>query len=139
MSVSYTQKALVGIRLPIEAIKSILSEAEYRYEPRFDTKTGKQTHEVRVLVKEAKSVYKFKDLSSEDVYDLAEQIESKYKLTALISDEVLYVGLTVGGKIDYGNVRLIQKEVSFTELSEMFAYVGKIIPNPSLCFTTDVG
>lgn len=139
MSVSYTQKALVGIRLSIEDIKSILSEARYRYEPRFDTKTGQQTHETRVLVQEAKHLYTFKDLSSEDVYDLAEQIESRYKLTALVSDEALYVGLTVGGKIDYGNVRLIQKEVSFTELSGMFEYVGKIIPNPSLCFATDVG
>jgi hypothetical protein len=139
MGTSYTQKAIVGVRLPVEDIKSILSEAQYRYEPRFDTKTGKQTHETRVLVKEAKSVYTFKDLSSEDIYELAEQIESKYKLTTLISDEVLYVGLTVGGRIDYGNVRLIQKEVSFTELSEMFEYVRKIIPNPSLCFATDVG
>jgi len=139
MGVSYTQKAIVGVRLSFEDIKSILSEAQYRYEPRFDTKTGKQTHETRVLVKEAKSLYTFKDLSSEDVYDLAEQIYCKYKLTTFISDEVLYVGLTVGGKIDYDNVQLIHKEMSLSELSDMFSYVSKIIPNPSLCFATYVG
>ncbi len=139
MGVSYSQKAIVGVRLKVRDLKIVISEAEYEYQPRYDVRTGQKVSETRVLVKEEKSLYTFKDLSSEDVYLLADQIENKYKLSAFVSDEDLYVGLTLGGKIDYGNVRLIQKEISLSDLSNMFEYVSKVIPNPSLCFATEVG
>lgn len=139
MGVSFVQKAIVGTRLKIQDLKTVTSEAKYEYQPRYDVKTGQKISEVRVLVKEEQSIYTYKSLSNECIYDLASSIEETYKLSAYISDEDLYIGLPIGGRVDYGNTRLIIKEMSPSELSDMFAYVEKIIPNPSLCFFTDVG
>ena len=139
MGVSFVQKAIVGTRLKIQDLKTVTSEAKYEYQPRYDVKTGQKISEVRILVKEEQSIYTYKSSSNECIYDLASSIEETYKLSAYISDEHLYIGLPIGGRVDYGNTRLIIKEMSPSELSDMFVYVEKIIPNPSLCFFTDVG
>jgi hypothetical protein len=139
MSVSFVQKAIVGTRLKIRDLKTVTSEAEYEYQPRYDVKTGQKISEVRVLVKEEQSIYTYKNLSDKCIHELASLIEEAYKLSAYVSDEDLYIGMSVGGRIDYANTRLIMKEMSQSELSDMFSYVGKTIPNPSLCFFTDVG
>lgn len=117
MGVNFTQRCVLGVSFEGESLKNIISEEEYRDEPRYDTRTGKQIKTERIIIKDEVYNYivlgetfdelgcvEFDDLDV--VYDYNEE------------DETLYIGEEIGDGEDFGRVDLLCGSISLHDLSE---------------------
>ena len=68
MGINVTQKAILGIELTHDECYHQKSPAIYDKQPRYDSKTGVQTHTENVLVKEEQHCFQFGDIIEEDEY-----------------------------------------------------------------------
>jgi len=118
MGVNYTQHCMLGFYLDADDITVIRQPAVYDEQPRYDTRTGKQTHTEKVLVKQEEAVYQFEDLEDEWLEELGEQIADKYGVCCIVDQdhEFVCVGIDVAESADYGRVDLLNDDVSLETL-----------------------
>ncbi len=139
MGVNYSQHVIVGREFRHEDLLVVESEAVYEMQPRYDTRTGNKTSEVKVLVKQRVAYFVFKDIrhDADDPYGFAEEVAEKYGCFAECDrdEEVFYIGIKlVQTDYDYGNVDLINDEVSLEDIKSAFKKAKKIVDSPSLVF-----
>ena len=145
MGVNYTQRCILGFLIEADDIEETLEPAIYDEQPRYDTKTGKQTHTERVLVKERVKIFKWADLENEYLYDLGENIADKYDISFVVDQhcEFLYIGLDVADSYEYGRVDLLEDTVSLESLQGGVEELQEKFPNCkdeiSLHFVSNVG
>jgi hypothetical protein len=118
MGVNYTQHCMLGFYLDADDITVIRQPAIYDEQPRYDTRTGKQTHTEKVLVKQEEAVYQFEDLEDEYLEELGEQIADKYGVGCRVDQEYefLCVGIDVAESADYGRVDLLNDDIDIKSL-----------------------
>jgi hypothetical protein len=68
MGIKVKQKAILGIKLTHDECYHQKSPAVYDEQPRYDPKTGIQTHTENVLVKAEQNYFQFGDIVEEDEY-----------------------------------------------------------------------
>jgi hypothetical protein len=139
MGINYRQSCILGICLERNDIKRVISPEKYRDEPRFDPRTGKQTHTERVFEKYEECVYEIMGVEYEDFYSI--EIED---LDVSFSDEEeVYIGKRLGNTLDCGRVDLLNESHSFTEIQDMAKEVSEKLRVPleelELHFVTSVG
>lgn len=138
MGVNYTQYAMVGVIITPE--EKVISEAVYRTEPRFDTKTGKQTHEEKVLVKEETVEFEYKVGSQrfisnyleypQELYDKIEQYNKDNDTFIIINDIYdengsICIGFNACHPADYGRVDLLEGELSLKDFMYHASYLAE--------------
>jgi len=111
MGINYRQSCILGICLEEDEIKKVISPAKYRDEPRFDPRTGKQTHTERILEKYEEYVYEVFNVQYQDLYGI--QVHGLD--TVVDNDEVLYIGIHIGDHFDGGRADLLQGSFSLSE------------------------
>lgn len=142
MGTNYEQQCIVGFMLGDDEAKHILSPAVYEEQARYNTRTGKQTHTEKVLVKEEDYVYRFGDCEGYDLYDLGNTIANKHNVDFFHDDDgYLFIGKFVGETNDYGRVDLLEDTVSFSLLQSLREDVQDIFKDQciELHFVTSVG
>lgn len=146
MGVYFKQHAILGFEIKHKDSKVIISDAVYEEQARYDTKTGKQTHTEKVLVKEAEYKYVYRDLEEECFYYLANKLEDKYKEYSFISvidiDDSILVGFNLNEKqLDYGRACLLETEIDFDDLLDRTYALMNIFPDEkiSLIFRSTAG
>jgi hypothetical protein len=143
MSVNFTQKCIIGIKLSREDVINVVSEPIYETQSRYDIKTGKETSKSKVLVKEGEESFDFMGYSSYDLYELGEVISSNTDLNCITcgEEEYLYIGKKIGDNHDYGRADLIEGSISSYNAISAIQDVRNIFPSyeVSLHFITHVG
>ncbi len=139
MGVNYRQSCILGIRLEIDDIKKVVSPAKHRDEPRFDPRTGKQTHTERIIEKDEECVYEIMGVEYEDFYS----IEIEDLDVSFSDDDEVYIGKQLGDTLDCGRVDLLTGSHSFTEIQDMAKEVSDKLQVPleeiGIHFITSVG
>lgn len=145
MGVNYDQKCMIGLRVDIDDIKVVISEAVYEDQNRYDSRTGKVTHVEKVLVEEERSRYEFMGEAHGEWEVLGYNVARKLKLQCYTEygyydqDKFFCIGEFIGESDDCGNVDLLSGELSLSEISEIFERVGNILGPVSLHFLNSVG
>jgi hypothetical protein len=135
MGTYYTQHAIYGVEINSEEFKRTASPAEYREEPRFDTKTGLQTHVERILVKREVVEYQYGDISSDCEYDFIEKLINEYSGaldTIWVHGGNLFVGRRIGEKGNGWCVNLIDTSVKLNEIEKIHLELIKLFKSQDL-------
>ena len=129
MGTNYGQICIVGVGLKPNDIRRIISPAEYRDEPRYDTRTGQQIGTERILVKEEEYVY---DVFGESWYYLDYTDINGLDCRVERNPEYgnLFVGLKIGSCLDCGRVELLRGSISLKEISEKAKIVSEKLNVP---------
>ena len=119
MGTNFVQKCVLGVSFKEESVKNIISEEQYRDEPRYDTRTGKQIRTERITIKGEVSNYivlgkTFDELGCVEFDDL----DVVYDFDSEKGCESLYIGEEIGDNEDLGRVDLLSGSISFDEISE---------------------
>ena len=144
MSVNYDQYCIVGVCLDASDCKKITSEAIYEHQPRYNPKTGKETHKEKVLVKQEEYVYREFGCEDEEFDRLMVKIANKYDLNYLVeygnNEEHGYIGkCPVENSGDY-NVSLIDDSATIQYINEIYVEVkDKLNCEPELHMFSQVG
>jgi hypothetical protein len=130
MGVNYTQNCILGFCIDADEVKEILAPAEYDEQPRYNPRTGEQTHTERVLVRQEQIVYKWGGLENEFFYELAEDISNKYDLDFVYDDSTatLFLGEMIGERTDCGRVDLLEDSISLATLQQLADDLKKRLP-----------
>lgn len=130
MGTNYGQTCMVGVRFEPDDLKKIISPEEYRDEPRYDTRTGKQIRTERILVKEEDFVYEvlgveYDDLGEVEIDGLccAENFDPNER-------DGFFIGIEIGDEYDCGRVDLLQGSISLLEISEKAKIVSEKLNVP---------
>lgn len=143
MGTNYSQYCMVGVRFDKDDLKKIISPIEYRDEPRYDTRTGKQIRTERILVKEEDFVYEVLGVEYDDLSEV--EIDGLDCRENSDPDEIgdFFIGLDIGDNYDCGRVELLQGSVSLGEISEKAKIVSEKLNVPiedvGVHFITSVG
>jgi hypothetical protein len=119
MGVNFIQYCILGWEFTRDDIEQEISPAEYQLQDRFDTKTGKVTHQENVLVKAREYKLAAAGVEADDIYDLAEGIADKYGLECGIDSDYdrFWIGFKMGETEDYGRVDLINGSVCLDDFA----------------------
>lgn len=128
MGTNYGQTCMVGVRFERNALKKIISPAEYRDEPRYDTWTGKQTGTERILVKREYFVYEVFGVEYDHLYGV--EIKGLYCNDGYGEGDGVFIGIKIGDEYDCGRVDLLQGSVSLKEISEKAKIVSEKLNVP---------
>lgn len=125
MGVDYRQYCMIGVCFDLKDLKKVTSKAEYQLENRYDTKTGKVTHQEKILVKEEEFHYELCGHTFEYIDDmkldgLDIEIDHEY--------EDVYVGLPITKSKDIGRVYLLQNSLDMSSLEKLHNKVRDILP-----------
>jgi hypothetical protein len=124
MGVNYSQYCYLGLAFDLDEIHFIESPAEYKLEDRYDVKTGKVTHQEKVLVKEEVSYYKINGANFEDPDDF-----NIKNFETISNNDRIYVGYSIGNFRDYGRVDLLEGSISLDELIKMSNEIKNAFPD----------
>lgn len=125
MGVNYSQYCYLGLAFDLDEIEVIESPAEYRLEDRYDVKTGKVTHQEKVLVKEEVCYYKINDVKFEHPDDYRDRsFDTRFDSY----NDRIYVGRNIGNFHDYGRVDLLEGSISIDELTKMSNKIKEDFP-----------
>ena len=118
MGTNYGQNCMVGIRLERDDLKKVISPEEYRDEPRYDTRTGKQIKTERIIVKNEVFVYEVFGKEYDDLYEV--EIDGLVCRSNFDPDKRygFFIGLDIGEDLDCGRVELLQGSLSLAEIAE---------------------
>ena len=130
MGTNYGQTCMVGVRFERDDLKKIISPAEYRDEPRYDTRTGKQIRTERILVKREDFVYEVLGVEYDDLSEV--EIDGLDCRENSDPDERdgFFIGIEIGDDYDCGRVDLLQGSVSLKEISEKAKTVSEKLNVP---------
>lgn len=141
MGIFYQQYIIIGIEVVAERYKKVLSEAVYEEQPRYDTKTGKQTHTEKVLVKQEQYCYNGFGVSHEEFVEFLELAAKKLNVDCVyIDQDTGCLGKNIGDDEDFGRVVLVDGKISWENLQSMFAEVqSKFGERVKLYFASYIG
>jgi hypothetical protein len=153
MGVNYEQIAVLGIEVKAKDCKVITSPAVYEKQNRYNSKTGKVSHQETVLVKEEEYKYSFGGFEFEDFWDLGNDadfrdmfIDPNLEMVYVCddySDGRYLIGYKIGDDADCGRATLLDGEISVAELVEKQLKLEEIFSSNKdrikLHFTTQVG
>lgn len=123
MSVNYEQHCMIGVSFDFDELKRVTSKAEYKLEDRYDIRTGKVTHQEKILVKEEKVRYEL----CGRIFDYIEDIQID-GLFVEYDDDYLYIGLPVTEPVDLGRVTLLEDSFDLLNLEKIQDRVKNILP-----------
>lgn len=126
MSVNYEQHCMIGVSFDFDELKRVTSKAEYKLEDRYDIRTGKVTHQEKILVKEEKVRYEL----CGRIFDYIEDIQLD-GLNVEIDDEnqIVYIGLLPASEAeDVGRVSLLYDSLDLSNLENLKNEVKRILP-----------
>lgn len=125
MGVNYSQYCYLGLVFDLDEIEFVESPAEYKLEDRYDTRTGKVTHQEEVLVKEEVCYYKINDVKFEHPDDYrAKHFDARFDSY----NDRIYVGYKIGNFHDYGRVDLLEGSVCLDNLTKMSDKIKEAFP-----------
>lgn len=126
MSVNYEQHCMIGVSFGFDELKLVISKAEYKFEDRYDTKTGKVTHQEKVLVKEEKVCYEL----CGRMFDYIEDIQlDGLDVEIDHSNQIVYIGLLPASEAeDVGRVSLLYDSLDLSNLENLKNEVKRILP-----------
>ena len=117
MGINYSQSCILGWEFTREQVEKEISPAEYSEQPRFDTKTGTETHKEKVLVKERDYIFECAGIQNEELWYLAEQVAERHGLRSVCDDESFYIGISLGDREDFGRADLLEGDVQLDRLA----------------------
>lgn len=133
MGIDYDQYCILGWKFDRNDIERQISPAEYQKQDRFDTKTGKVTHQENVLVKAREYVLEVAGVQDEYIYDLAEAVAEKFGLNyAVDSDSDSFcLGIKLGENPDFGysRVDLLDGSVCLDDLASFITTLKELQPD----------
>lgn len=122
MGINVTQKMIIGIALDSDECHYQKSPAVYDEQPRYDTKTGVQTHTERVLVKEEETYFKFRDVveENEGFHYFIEVVGTKYNLDVAVDEEseIGYIGYNCGLNNGSYSFDLLEGSLSIDDIND---------------------
>jgi|688.fasta_scaffold192940_4 hypothetical protein len=144
MGTNFEQKCIVGFILSKKELTVIDQEEQFELQSRYDTKTGKETHKEKVMIREEESYFKFVDIVADDLYNLVNMIKSDYGFEAGTfwsdDDNYLWVGYELGDTENYGRVDLLTGSLDIEVLRELKGNLeGRFDLPIALHFITEVG
>lgn len=129
MGVNFYQHCVFGIA--VDPTEIVLGEEIYKEEPRYDTKTGKQTHTEKILVKTKETKYEIKigdkvietdePVYSPEIHEYIKQLNESAKyhyLLKCIEDQhnIYYIGFSLGEVVNYGRADLLDDTIGYSLL-----------------------
>lgn len=128
MGVDYRQYCMIGVSFDWNELKTVIAPAEYKLENRYDTRTGKVTHQEKILVKEEESCYMLCGRTFKYIDDIRLDglwTEINYE------DQCLYIGLPVTEPEDLGHVTLLEDSFDLLNLEKLQDRVKDMLPQYS--------
>lgn len=124
MSLQYQQKIILGLKIPLYEIETVVQEAEWGERPIYDTYTGKVKSQEKFLIKRRIVKYSFMGLENESVYELLEEVCRQYShFTYMIddkNDKYFIVGIDVSALKYVTEHGMFSDELSLEELEKLF-------------------
>lgn len=141
MGTNYTQHCIVGLAIPVEEVKTIISPQEIEFQNRYDTRTGKVIGQERVVIKEQVCEYILAGSKSDCPHALSDMINGNdgHQLSCWFIYDVFYIGLPIVEASEYGRVELIEDEITLDVLKSAFAEASKSLKDPKLIFFSQIG
>lgn len=146
MGVNYDQKCMVGIEVPLSDITTVVEEAVYENQNRYNPKTGKITGTERVLVKEEVLKYSFMGRESGNWCAMIESLADEIGLDSYIQEgncpgeEYFCIGKFIGDNNDMGRADLLTGSVEISYLVRLMTELKDTLPgNISLHFLSSAG
>lgn len=128
MGVNYEQHCMVAVSFDWDELKRVTSKAEYKLEDRYDTRTGKVTHQEKVLIKEEEFCYELCGRRFKYIEDIHfEGLFVEY------DEDYLYIGLPVTEPVDLGRVTLLEDSFDLLNLEKLQDRVKKVLPEYANC------
>ena len=140
MGISYVQKSILGVKINKEDIRTVLSDAVYEEQSRYDSKTGQETHKEKVLVKGKEEIYEFMGVKNSYFYELDYDLEKAFPDLDVLTtggyndEECIYIGKSLNmnsndytfdgmdGEITIKKLMELEKEVSIILGQEVKLY-----------------
>jgi len=139
MSTFFEQHAILGVRFPVEQIKTIIKEAEYKDEPYYDSSTGRLLRISKVQTKPPQVEYKFLDCRGEYLYEVLEaacQKQEKLHYAVVEDESEIIFGFDVADSTDdisYRSTRLLTGNMTIEGLQ----YLRDMLTENILVFTEE--
>lgn len=126
MGTNFEQKCIIGFILSEKELTVIDQEEQFELQPRYDTRTGKETHKEKVIIKDEESHLKFAHIVADDLYDLVELIKTEFGFEAGVFESDfesgifnMWVGHELGNTENYGRVDLLTGSLNIDELCDL--------------------
>jgi hypothetical protein len=140
MGVNFYQRCILGVSFVGKSIKNVASEEQYRYEPRFNPRTGEKTEPERIITRRAEYNYLVLDKEFDELeYVEFDDLDVIYEP----EEDMIYIGKRIGHLKDYGRVDLLTGSVWLEHLvKEAHAVAEKLgmdVDKLSLHFIASAG
>ena len=141
MGVDFKQYCLIGQSYSFEELETTISPEEYKMEDRYDAKTGKVTHQEKVIIKYEVKEYSLLGKTNECLYELSALLEKKGLICVEDDNSNTFnVGLPFASRSDYGRVTMLEGGVTQSHLNDKFDQAREIFGSDvMLIFCTTIG